>query len=146
MYSYMNAEEFNEMLKNVKPEKFRPLIAIHKDVGLIEIILDDCDRYGEWIPGERADACLFREEGTKRVVGALLPLEKFEDEITCISLGDKSVQVVEGDESDEGKCVQHRYDCVDDNGIRWRMDGARPVSELADHVMDKMRGKENGEE
>lgn len=45
-----------------------------KDGKDIEIILDcESNYYGEWIKGEGADICLYRDRETHRVVGACLP-------------------------------------------------------------------------
>ena len=41
----------------------------------VELILDTTkDYYGDWIPGEGGDICLFRDRETKKVVGCHLPL------------------------------------------------------------------------
>jgi hypothetical protein len=50
-------------------------ITVCKKAHAIDIMLDNTvSYYSEWIPGEGGDIVLYRDEKTKKVVGARLPL------------------------------------------------------------------------
>ena len=50
-------------------------LLINEPGGSIELLIDTkADYYSEWIKGEGADICLYRERDTEKVVGVHLPL------------------------------------------------------------------------
>lgn len=68
-------EEFMKILEECA--KKPPMISLHidEDSSSVELILDTKSNcYSEWIKGEGADICLYREFDTERVVGCRLPL------------------------------------------------------------------------
>lgn len=51
------------------------VVDVSFDASAIELILDTKKSYfGEWIPGEGGDICLYRDQETRKVVGCYLPL------------------------------------------------------------------------
>lgn len=50
-------------------------LLINEEGHSVELILDNkANYYGEWIEGEGGDICLYRDQGTDKVVGCHLPL------------------------------------------------------------------------
>lgn len=73
-----NSPEFEEFLKQsmAHAATVPPMgtIYVHRDGNAIDVHLDTkANYYGEWIAGEGADICLYRDQETKKVVGAHLP-------------------------------------------------------------------------
>lgn len=63
-------------------------VLIHSDGNAIQIHLTNkSNYYGEWIKGEGADICLYRDRETNRVVGCMLPL--YVDTVHVGVVGDK---------------------------------------------------------
>lgn len=72
-------DEFFKLFKGRKKRKFRPSILIDQRVKCLDIILEDCAYYFEWIKGEGGDIGLYRavyaceDKKAERVIGARLP-------------------------------------------------------------------------
>jgi len=50
-------------------------LVVHREGRAVELMLDTHSHYnGEWIPGEGADICLYRDIDTGKVMGVRLPL------------------------------------------------------------------------
>lgn len=73
-----NEKFFDDLLKmaaKTKPLPPHTAVMVNEPGGSIELLLDTrSDYYSEWIPGEGADICLFRDMETHKVVGCDLPL------------------------------------------------------------------------
>lgn len=57
-----------------KLKEFHPSILIDTKNKFVEIHLEDCAYYAEWIKGEGGDISIYRANDDNRVVGAFLPL------------------------------------------------------------------------
>lgn len=73
-----NSPEFAEFLKkSIEHAATVPpmgTVYVHRDGNAIDVCLDTkANYYGEWIAGEGADICLYRDRDTKKIVGAHLP-------------------------------------------------------------------------
>jgi hypothetical protein len=63
-------------------------ILIDKDSDTLDIVLDTkASIVGEWMPGEGADICLYRDRETGRVVGCHLPLYHKKVKVSRIGRG-----------------------------------------------------------
>ena len=76
-------EEFAELLKTGMAEaaSVPPCTSLLMDEqgGAVELLTDTkAIYYGEWIKGEGADICLYRERETGRIVGCRLPMHHTE--------------------------------------------------------------------
>jgi len=60
-----------------KLKEFQPYVLIDSESKHIQIFLEDCPFYAEWIKGEGGDISLYRALDGDRVVGAMLPLRKW---------------------------------------------------------------------
>lgn len=85
VYSYEQEKKTanEDALANIKKlmggVEFTPfkktLILIDDDNRALEIILEDCSMYAEWIKGEGGDICIYRAVQDDRLVGARLPMK-----------------------------------------------------------------------
>lgn len=53
---------------------FHPNVLVDTENKFVQIFLEDCSFYAEWIKGEGADIAIYRANDDNRVVGAMLPL------------------------------------------------------------------------
>ena len=60
-----------------KLNKFQPHAVVNTIGNCLEVVLEDCAYYAEWIKGEGGDISLYRAMDDNRVIGALLPLRNW---------------------------------------------------------------------
>lgn len=66
------------LIKEFGPLKgFQPHAVANTHGNCLQIFLEDCSYYAEWIKGEGGDIALYRAMDNNRVVGANLPLTKW---------------------------------------------------------------------
>ena len=83
-------EEFEKLIAEAAAKPPMMVLDVDEQSSSVELILDTKVRtYGEWIKGEGADICLYRDVETKKVVGCRLPLYQ------------KKLMVFHGDEQAE---------------------------------------------
>lgn len=66
--------------------EFQPHVSIDVANQRLTIFLEDCSHYAEWIDGEGADIAIYRAMDDKRVVGAALPLRKWNGKLPVFVL------------------------------------------------------------
>lgn len=50
-----------------------PVMDVNEDGQIVQLFTEDVPHYGDWIPGEGADICLYRAMDDNRIVGCCLP-------------------------------------------------------------------------
>lgn len=88
----MKTMGIQDLLEERFEKPFQPNILIQPNVGTIEIVLEDVSCYHEWINKEGADISIWRAMDDDRVVGATLPIRKWNGsmDIKTIFLNEQS--------------------------------------------------------
>ncbi len=76
------SHDFDKMDKQLKTmfgklKEFQPHVTVDVENKAINILLEDVSYYADWINSEGADFALYRANDGNRVVGARLPLRKW---------------------------------------------------------------------
>ena len=69
-----------------KLKEFQPHVTIDVENKRLTIFLEDCSFYAEWIDGEDGDIAIYRAVDDGRVVGAFLPLRKWNGKLPIFVL------------------------------------------------------------
>lgn len=64
-----------------KPKGFQPHVLADVANQRLTIFLEDCSYYAQWIRGEDGDVAIYRANDDNRVVGAFLPLRKWNGQL-----------------------------------------------------------------
>jgi hypothetical protein len=72
----------NDLVKFIEAHKptgdFQPNVLVDPENKRASVFLEDVPYYGEWIKGEDGDIVLYRAQEDDRVIGAFLPLRKWD--------------------------------------------------------------------
>lgn len=69
-----------------EPKQFQPHVVVNTIGKCVEIYLEDCSYYADWIADAGGDISLLRSNEDNHIVGAILPFNKWNEKFPVITI------------------------------------------------------------